>query len=419
MTKLLNPLRFKNIITFQATNYRDINVLKSMMGLQELHGAGYYSKSRKDTYQIEHLKGMKSTDILVKRSDVNQTFPVEFEVDDIEQAAPMKMDEITEFMKEQGYDLHLTERRILERTRKTIFEKDFGKYSHFIPEIIKLLNALKTVHKLPISERYIKDELKKVIHEKAKKTTNDNKELKKLKSELFTILITQRYLVEAHPKDAGGQETMRTSYQVGEHYQKALEEYFQTKKEQITDISVEVMEQNTQRSIHIENENMEIAPKIAPEGDNLNKILAKELDALYYELFQIYKHITNKYLKSALDIEKVCIKTFLMNVYQKIYRVDEVITKKDLEAFCNYLIMNQKLPFSQEMLNNYLTYCDTFHGNDGDLETKVADTYNLFSDFFHKVKEQLEINIVRTCEFCGTIIEPDSLYCSGCGVKKK
>ncbi|MCK4823734.1 hypothetical protein KA005_48725, partial [bacterium] len=93
---------FKNIITFQATDYRDINVLKNIMGLQELHGTGYYSKSRKDTYQIEHLKSMKSTDILVKRSDVNQTLPVEFEVDDIEQVAPMKMDEIAEFMKEQG-----------------------------------------------------------------------------------------------------------------------------------------------------------------------------------------------------------------------------------------------------------------------------------------------------------------------------
>ncbi|GAI81691.1 unnamed protein product, partial [marine sediment metagenome] len=80
--------------------------------------------------------------------------------------------------------------------------------------------------------------------------------------------------------------------------------------------------------------------------DHLNKVLTKELDNLYYELFQIYKHISNKDLKSALNIEKVCIKTFLMNVYQKIYRVDETITpitKKDLEAFCNYLTVNQKL----------------------------------------------------------------------------
>ena len=108
-----------------------------------------------------------------------------------------------------------------------------------------------------------------------------------------------------------------------------------------------------------------------------------------------------------------------MNVYQKIYRTDETITKKDFQEFCNYLTMNQKLPFSQEKLNYYLTYCDTFHENDQDLEAKVVDTYDLFSDFFHKVKEQLDTNIVRTCEFCGTIIESDSLYCPGCGVEKK
>jgi len=209
---------------------------------------------------------------------------------------------------------------------------------------------------------------------------------------------------------------MRTSYQVGEHYQKALEDYFRTKKEQITDISFEVIEQNSQRSIHIENEN--ISPEIAPQDDNLNKILTKALDELYYELFQIYKHMTNKDLKLALNIEKGFIKTFLINVYQKIYRTDKIITKKDLDAFCNYLTAHQKLPFSQEKLKYYLTYCDTFHENDRDLEAKVVDTYDLFSDFFHKVKEQLDTNIVRTCEFCGTIIEPDSLYCPGCGVRK-
>lgn len=110
-----------------------------------------------------------------------------------------------------------------------------------------------------------------------------------------------------------------------------------------------------------------------------------------------------------------------MNVYQKIYRTDKIttpVTKKDFQEFCNYLTAHQKLPFSRETLNYYLTFCDTFHENDSDLEAKVVDAYDLFSDFFNKVKEQLDANIVRTCELCGTIIEPDSLYCPGCGVRK-
>ncbi len=411
---------FKNIMTFRATDYRDINVLKNIMGLQELHGTGYYSKSRKDTYQVEYLKNMKSTEILVKRDDVNQTFPVKFEVADILRVLPLSMDEIAAFMREQGYDLQLTERRIIERTRKTIFEKDFGKFSQFIPEIITFLDGLKVVHKLPISERKIKDALKKVIHEKAKMTTDDRRELKKLKQELYNILITQRYLVEAHPKSASGQETMRTSYQVGEHYEIALDDYFQTKKEQTTDISVEVIEQNSEQPFQNKNRTKDITSIRIFENDLVHKILVKELKTFYYEIFQIYKHITEKDLRAALKIEKVCIKSLFMRVYHQINSGPKKgITQNDFNLFYNLLISYQKLPFSQKQLYYYLNYCDNVQEHDLDLEAKVVSAYELYSDFYHKLKKHLEINATKTCEYCGVKIESDSLYCPGCGVKIK
>ncbi|GAH68605.1 unnamed protein product, partial [marine sediment metagenome] len=39
-------------------------------------------------------------------------------------------------MEKQGYRLAISERKLLNRARKTIFEKDFGIYANYINEVI-------------------------------------------------------------------------------------------------------------------------------------------------------------------------------------------------------------------------------------------------------------------------------------------
>ena len=58
---------FNNYITFKTIDSMDIHILENALGLQELHGRGYYSSSRNNTYQLEYLKSMKPNEIIMKR----------------------------------------------------------------------------------------------------------------------------------------------------------------------------------------------------------------------------------------------------------------------------------------------------------------------------------------------------------------
>ena len=66
---------FQNFVSFRANYGGNIKVLRNRMNLQELHGTGYYTSSRKNTYQIDYLMNMKENDVLMKRSDIYQPFP--------------------------------------------------------------------------------------------------------------------------------------------------------------------------------------------------------------------------------------------------------------------------------------------------------------------------------------------------------
>ena len=93
----------------------------------------------------------------------------------------MKENELFDYMKSQGYDIRDTEKKIMEQSRKTIFQKDLGIYSGFIDEIKQFLEALKTVDQVGnFYEKRVKKELKDFIFPKASKIFKDNK-VKKFK----------------------------------------------------------------------------------------------------------------------------------------------------------------------------------------------------------------------------------------------
>ncbi|GAI70480.1 unnamed protein product, partial [marine sediment metagenome] len=120
---------FENIVTFKATDKRDSTVLSSLMNLEALHGTGYYSHSRNEGYQLRYIESMKKDEAVVKREDIYQPFPVKFDLKDFRETSPLSWEEIVSFMGKQGYDLENTEKQIIQRAEKTLFEKDFGEYS--------------------------------------------------------------------------------------------------------------------------------------------------------------------------------------------------------------------------------------------------------------------------------------------------
>ncbi|MHA2266797.1 MAG: hypothetical protein ACXAB8_03290 [Promethearchaeota archaeon] len=98
---------FENIVTFKVKDSRDIAAISNIMGLQELEGIGYYSRSRNQTYQFRYIMSMKDDEAVVKRVDIYQPFPVQLEWKEIENSPIMEENQLFDYMNLQGYDIRL------------------------------------------------------------------------------------------------------------------------------------------------------------------------------------------------------------------------------------------------------------------------------------------------------------------------
>jgi len=222
---------FPNIITYKATDSRDIAVLKSQMNLQELHDSGYYSSKRNNTYQIETLMNLQEHEALIKRSDIYQPFPGIIEYANLDEIQAPSEEYLNSYMFAQGYDLKTQEARILAGIKKTLFEKDLGIFSEFTEDIIQFLSTVRSVDNVGgLTESKLKTELFNYIHHTASKRVKERAKINDIRNTLFQILTTHGYLIEAHPKRASGADNIRTCYQVGPKYRKAVDDFYDSKK---------------------------------------------------------------------------------------------------------------------------------------------------------------------------------------------
>ena len=358
---------FENLISFKTADKRDASALRNRMSLQELQGKGLFGPNRKNTYQIEYLMNMKPGEALVRRSDINQPFPVKINSEEIEQTKLMIYDDIIAYMKRQGYDLKLNERRILEQTEKTLFEKDLGSYSSFLVEVCKFLNALRNVDNISIYKTNIEKQLMKFIYPKVSNTiTQDKKEIPKIRDELLSILLTHGYLKESHHKPpGGGPEAMRSSFSVGEQYSLASDDYFAVMGRRPLQNDVEIIE------------------KDPLNGIDFKKILSKYLGEFFSDLYSIYRNIDKEKYEKAIKLEKSYIKNFLIKLYKDLYKVNFEITGKDLNEFASLLITNGKLPFTLDDFKKYIELS-------GELTLAQAiENYQKLSEFFDKIQDHI------------------------------
>lgn len=373
---------FDNIVAFQTKDKRDIAAISNVMGLQELQGTGYYSRSRNQTYQFKYLMSMKNDEAVVKREDIYQPFPVQLKWENIEMSSIMKEDELFDYMKSQGYDLRDTEKKILEQSRKTIFQKDLGIYSGFIEEVKQFLEALKTVDRVGnLYEKRVKKELKDFIFPKASKIYKDKAEIKKCRDEIYSILVKFGYLVEAHPTRASGSESVRTSYSVGDHYDKALDDEFKTKQ-----------------PLTIETLDFESATPQIPTGEeiqtrryiilkkSLKKALAREFSNFLFELFTVYEFITHKNYKNALKVEHNLVRRFLIAVYKHYFNANYLVTTKDLTEFIEHLIRDAHIPFTKEELVDYMEQYKIVDFDHSNVQSLAHEIYEYIAIFFDKVQ---------------------------------
>jgi len=373
---------FDNIVAFNTKDSRDIAAISNVMGLQELQGIGYYSRSRNQTYQFKYLMSMKNAEAVVKREDIYQPFPVQMEWKDIEKSPIMEENELFDYMKSQGYDIRDTEKKILERSRKTIFQKDLGIYSGFIEEIKQFLEALKTVDQVGnLYEKRVKKELKDFIFPKASKIFKDKAEIKRSRDEIYAILLKFGYLVEDHPTRASGSESVRTSYSVGDHYDKALDDEFETKQP----YTIETLDLESAIPQILDREQKHTRTYIIKKN-NLKKALAREFSNFFFELFTVYEFITHEKYKNALKVEHNIVKRFLIEVYTHYFNANYLVTTRDLIEFIEHLVTDAHLPFTKEELMDYVSRYQVIDFDHSDIESLAPEIYEFISVFFDKIQ---------------------------------
>ena len=332
----LHPTVFKyleNIITFRATDTRDIAALKNLLNLQELHGTGYYSPKRQESYQLEFLKNMKHSELIVRRQDFNQPFPVMIDPTILGISEDISKEELNSYMKQQGFNTEEAENMILSDSKKSLFEQHFGPYYPFLEELMtffSILNRLEDIGNLYRAK--IKEELLKIIEPKAQmKLGNDNQRINHLRDKLFEIMLKYGYLVEAHPRRASNSQSIRPSYVIGPQYQASLNDYYEVNKESPTDISFDVVSKESDETEKFEElfandqaDSLLEGLNTPPESKTVTKekieeTLINHCGQFIAKVVGIYGLIEREELTEALHLQESALEDFIRELYIEIY----------------------------------------------------------------------------------------------------
>lgn len=374
-----------NIVTFRATDKRDIAVLNGQMNLESLHGVGYYSTTRNEGFQTRYIGNMKQDEAVVKRGDIYQTFPVKLDLKELREIKPLSWQEIVSYMQNLGYDLEKTERKIMKRAQTTLFDSDFAGYSNLIEGTIKFLNNLQVVDKVGnMYKKKVKEELQKVLHPYILKVTKDKKREKDMIDNIFGILVKQQYLIESHPRRASGSESMQTSFAVGSHYQKVLKDYYESRESSV--IAYEPIELELDKPPQTEATNV-VKLKIGRLKQAITEHFAP---ILYYEFFNIHKFINQQKYEKALKIAKNLLRKFLYSVYNSYYSVNYTVTSVDINNLIKLITSVEGFPFSETELTDFLSMCDNISLEKNNLEYQSKEVFKSYSKLFNTFKSYIE-----------------------------
>jgi hypothetical protein len=328
---------------------------------------------------------MKQDEAVVKRLDIYQIFPVKFDLEELRGTQPLSWQEIVEYMRNLGFDLEGTEKKILRRAQTTLFESDFAGYSNLIEGTIKFLNNLQVVDKVGnMYKKKVKEELQKILHPYILKITKDKKREKDIIDEVFGILVKQQYLIENHPRRASGSESMQTSFAVGPHYQQVLKDYYESRESSL--ITYEPVELESDRQTHIEATNV-----IKINATNLKRAITEHFaPILYFEFFNIHKYIEQKKYEKALNIAKNLLRKFLYSIYNSYYSVNYAVTSVDINNFIKFITSVEGFPFSEKELLDFISLFENITLEKNTLEQQSNDIFKSYSNLFNKFKSYIE-----------------------------
>jgi hypothetical protein len=395
---------FENFVSFKAVDSRDIKTLKNIMGLDNVHGTGIFSKTRNEPYQVQYLMSMRFDEALIKREDLNQPFPIETDWKDVLNNSPLTWDEIVAYMKKQGYDLEYAVKKLIAETKRTLFEKDFGKYSYLIEPTISFLSDLRTMDQIGnLYAEKIKNELKVRLDAKISEHTQDKKKKRKIRDDFFSVLIKHGYLKEHHPAQASGSESVRTSYYVGPQFDKALEDFIKVKKQ--IPLEMEVLQQESDATIEsiigvsqpskdleLQN-NLKQMIKPALDQRKLKEVMARVIgDTLFFDLFEIFRAMSHKDYRTGLEIVKQYLDHFIFQVYNSYYKVDYIITNEDLDHFVVDMTHTKGFPYNYNQFNELIELCRGISFSEDNLEQTIENVYKQLKALHSSIKDYIYSN---------------------------
>lgn len=387
---------FNNIITFRATDKKDIAILSNQMNLQELHGLGYYSSSRKDSYQIDYLLSLKDNEVIIKRYDRNQSFPAVIDWDKIKETPTPNYNFIIEHMERQGYDLREKESILIKLTKKTLFESHFGNYMIFQEEIIKFLQTLGKIDNIGnLYESKIKEELLKIIYPKASLNFSRNKrKIKRIRDKIYELLIRHGYLVESHPNKASGSQSIRTSYSIGPQYEISLKDYFDSRYDNQINVSPVAIKNESGTDYKLEKVSPPMESLIEEIKVNHDKFKEKLIEHLnrdyFYDLSEINSAIKKQDMEQALILQRDILRKLLTNLYCEFHPGDpNEITDIQVEKAMNFFLDNIGKSFTKDYLVYLLSLCKLQENRGFDLDKKIKENFNILLEFFHQLQQDI------------------------------
>ncbi len=403
----LHPTSFdyiQNFMALKTVQPADLMVLKNLLNLQEI-GQGYYTKSRKNTYHIDFLKQLRDNNAIVSRDDIYQPFPVKIDIDSLTAIAAPKYSELSEYMKRFGYNFQKTEEQILNSVKKTIFEKDFHEYLFLLDDIINFLRALNRIDTIGnIYEYKVKEQLFKFIHKKLVAKGYKRKQISKIRDNLFNLLISHQYLVENHPREAGGSQSMRTSYSVGHQFVKALDDHYKTQESFDHQVDLQPIEDEKIEVNKIIPKKEEIFEYFVPPDSEQNKqqviintnkkisncknILASLIGAfLVNGTIRAGKELNRNHYKDTILKVRNVLSKFLYKLYD--FKFDEKSNVKIhsdvlLEAV-DFIAESNIIPFKGQELYDILKKINIIEIKSGELENTAKNHYEMLYDFTQKI----------------------------------
>ncbi len=379
---------FTNIVAFRTFDHRDVEKLRSLMNLDLLHGTGVYSTSRNETFQSHFLKNLSSSDYecVVKRDDNAQPFPVRLNLSTFAETAPMSKQEIYAYMKSQGYQPERVREQILKSSERSLFEIHFKPYEALIPEVIQFITAVKHQETIGnLYEAHLKGELLKFIVTKAAKISQDKRVIKQIRDDIFAKMEAHRYLVKQSVTTAAGSESIRSSYKVGEQFERSLSEYRQKQEGAERSATLELIEREAPYSEpkKIEGadsvESLDSTPKV--DALTAKVYLSQENDALVSNLFRTFKVIQSKRFQEALRLEKSMLRDFFRHLYHRIFHEDKALISADMEQLVDLLQDKLRFPYDASQVMELMGFIDNVNPHLEPTEAIVTDLYDRITIF--------------------------------------